>query len=95
MCRQAAGLIQRDAEKKLLLGALSTVPSVEALSMAMAHLGDAATKDEAAFAAVAIGEKIVDQKPGEVAEAMQKVLDATQNRNVIKRGRTVLNKAKQ
>ena len=95
ICRQAAALIQRDEEKKLLLGALSTVPSVEALSMAMAHLDNAATKDEAAFAAVAIGEKIVDQKPGEVADAMQKVLKATENRNVRKLGRAVLNKAKQ
>jgi len=95
MCRQATALIQRDEEKKLLLGALSTVPAVEALSMAMAHLDNAATKDEAAFAAVAIGEKIVEQKPGEVAEAMQKVLKATENRNVRKRGRAVLNKAKQ
>jgi len=94
ICRQAAALTQRGAEKKLLLGALSTVPSLDALSMAMAHLDSAATRDEAAFAAVAIGEKIVDQKPGDVAEAMQKVLDATRNRNVIKRGRAVLNKAK-
>ena len=95
ICRQAAPLAQRDDEKKLLLGALSTVPAVEALSMAMAHLDNAATKDEAAFAAVAIGEKIVDQKPGEVAEAMQKVLKATENRDVRKRGRAVLDKAKQ
>jgi len=95
ICRQAASLTQRDEEKKLLLGALSTVPAVEALSMAMAYLDNAATKDEAAFAAVAISEKIVDQKPGEVADAMQKVLKATENRNVRKRGRTVLNKAKQ
>jgi len=95
ICRQAAALTQRDEEKKLLLGALSTVPAVEALSMAMSHLDNAATKDEAAFAAVAISEKIVDQKPGEVAEAMQKVLKATENRNVRRRGRAVLNKAKQ
>jgi len=95
ICRQATALIQRNEEKKLLLGALSTVPSIEALSMAMSHLDNAATKDEAAFAAVAISEKIVGQKPGEVAGAMQKVLKATENRNVRKRGRNVLNKAKQ
>ena len=95
ICKQAASLIQRDEEKKLLLGALSTIPAVEALSMAMAHLDDPATKDEAAFAAVAIGENIVEQKPREVAEALQKVLKATDNRDVRKRGRAVLNKAKQ
>ena len=95
ICKQADALIQRDEEKKLLLGVLSTVPAIEALSMAMAHLDNPATKDEAAFAAVAIGENIVEQKPREVAEALQKVLKATDNRDVRKRGRAVLNKAKQ
>ncbi len=95
ICKQANALTQRDEEKKLLLGALSTVPAIEALSMAMAHLDNAATKDEAAFAAVAISEKIVEQKPAEVVEALQKVLQATNNRNVRRRGRAVLNKAKQ
>jgi len=95
ICRQAAALIERDEEKKLLLGALSTVPAVEALSMAMGHLDDPATRDEASFAAVAIGEQIVEQKPGEVAEALQKVLKATDNRNVRNRARQILDKAKQ
>ena len=95
MCKEAFALTRRDEEKKLWLGALSTVPAVEALSMAMRHLDNAATKDEAAFAAVAIGEKIANQKPREVIEAMQKVLKATRNRNVNRRGRMVLNKARQ
>jgi len=95
MCREAYGLTQRDEENKLLLGALSTVPAVEALSMAMRHLDNPATRDEAAFAAVAIGEKIANQNPDKVIDAMQKVLKATNNRNVNRRGRMVLNKAKQ
>jgi HEAT repeat protein len=95
MCEQAAALIQRNEEKKLLLGALSTIPSSKALSMAMSHLDEPATRDEASFAAMAISEKIVGQKPGQVAEAMQKVLKATNNRNVRNRARQILNKAKQ
>lgn len=94
MCRNAAVLIQRNEEKKLLLGVLGTVPAAEALSMAMTHLDDPAARNEASFAAVAIGEKIVEQKPGEVADAMLKVMRATKNRNVTRRARTVLNKAK-
>jgi len=94
MCRNAAVLIERNEEKKLLLGALGTVPSAEALSMAMAHLDDPAARNEASFAAIAIGEKIVEQKPVEVADAMQKVMQATKNRNVTRRARAVLNKAK-
>jgi HEAT repeat protein len=94
ICKQATALIQRNEEKKLLLGALSTVPAVEALSMAMEHLDNRSTRDEASFAAVAIGEKIVNQKPREVAEALQKVLKATNNRNVRRRAGQILKKAR-
>jgi HEAT repeat protein len=94
MCRQAAALIQRDEEKKLLLGALSTIPSLEALSMAMSHLDEPATRDEASFAAVAISEKIVEQNPDQVADALEKVLEATDNGNVINRAKQILDKAK-
>jgi len=87
-------LVQRNEEKKLLLGVLATVPAAEALSMAMAHLDNPATKNEASFAAVAISEKIVQQKPGEVAEALQKVIRATNNKDVLRRARAILNKAK-
>jgi hypothetical protein len=41
------------------------------------------------------GEKIVEQKPGDVADAMQKVMQATKNRNVTRRARAILNKAKE
>jgi HEAT repeat protein len=94
MCKEAAAMIQRDEEKKLLLGVLGEVPAVEALSMAMAHLSNPATKDEAAFAAVAIGEKIFEQKPGEVADAVAKVMQVTGNKDVARRARAILNKAR-
>ncbi len=87
-------LVQRNEEKKLLLGVLATVPAAEALSMAMAHLDNPATKNEASFAAVAISEKIVQQKPREVADAMQKVIRATDNKDVLRRARATLDKAK-
>ena len=90
MCKEAAVLVRRNEEKKLLLGVLGGVPAAEALAMAMTYLNDPATKNEASFAAVAISEKIVQQ----VADAMQKVLGATKNRNVTRRARAVLNKAK-
>ena len=94
MCKQAAAMVQRNEERKLLLGALATVPTLEALSMAMTHLDNPATKDEASFAAVAISEKIVQQKPSEVAEALQKVMRATDNKDVTRRARVILKKAK-
>ncbi|UCC97300.1 MAG: hypothetical protein JSW66_15810, partial [Phycisphaerales bacterium] len=94
MCRQAAELVQRNEDKKLLLGVLGTVPSSEALAMAMAHLDDRATRVEASFAAAAISEKIVDQEPDKVIEALQKVLKATDNRNVTRSARQTLGKAR-
>jgi HEAT repeat protein len=93
MCRVANTLVRRDEEKKLLLGVLGTVPTVEALSMAMAHLDNPAIKDEASFAAVAISEKIVDQEPGEVADALQKVMQAMDNKEVTDRAKVILDKA--
>jgi len=96
MCKEAATLIQRNQEKKLLLGVLATVPAAEALSMAMAHLDDPATKDEASFAVVAISEKIV-QSTGladEVADALRKVMRATDNKDVIRRAKVILGKEK-
>ena len=94
MCREAAALVQRNEEKKLLLGALGIVPAAEALSMAMTHLDNPATKEEACFAAVSVSEKIILQKPREVADALQKVLQATKNRDVTRRARKTLDEAK-
>ncbi len=92
MCRQASELIQRNQEKMLLLGVLGTVPSMEAISMAMSHLDDSATKDAAGFAAVAICEKIAQQNPDEVKKALDKVLNATDNKDVTRRAKAVLKK---
>ncbi len=94
MCKQAAGMIQRNEDKKLLLGAMGTVPSAEALAMAMTYLDDEATRAEACFAAVAISEKIVEQNPQQVTEALQKVLKATNNKNVLKIAKQTLQKAR-
>ncbi len=86
-------LIQRDEEKRLLLGSLATVPTSDALELAMAYLDGASTKNEACFAAVAIAEKI-GAKNAAVADAMEKVLKATANNDLKKRARAVLNKAR-
>ncbi len=94
MCKQANVLVRRDEEKKLLLGVLGTVGSAEALSMAMGHLDNAAVKNEACLAAVAISEKIVEQKQVEVLDAMQKVTQATDNEDVKNRAKGILEKAK-
>ncbi|MBN1807337.1 MAG: HEAT repeat domain-containing protein [Sedimentisphaerales bacterium] len=94
MCRQAAALIDRSEEKQLLLGVLGTVASTDGLAMALTYLNDPLVRNEAGFAVVAVCEKIVQQNPDEVADAVGKVLKATNNESIIRRARDVLNKAK-
>ena len=94
MCKQAAALIDRTEEKKLLLGVMGTVTSTDGLAMALTFLDDPMVRNEACFAVIAISNKIVLQNPDEVAEAIGKVLKATNNRNVTRRAKQVLDKAK-
>jgi len=93
MCKAANTLVQRDEEKKILLGVLGTVPAVDTLSIAMAYLDDPTNTDEGSFAAVAISEKIVDREPDKVVAALQKVMKATNNKEVINRAKAILDKA--
>jgi HEAT repeat protein len=94
MCKQAAALIERTEEKKLLLGVMRTVASTDGLAMALTYLNDPMVRNEACFAVIAISDKIVLQNPDEVAEAIGKVLKTTNNRNVTRRAEQVLDKAK-
>jgi HEAT repeat protein len=93
MCKEAMGLAQRDEEKKLALGVLGGVPSPEALAMVAAFLDSPSMKDEAAAAAVAVGDKIAGSQPKQVAEAMKKVLRVTANKDLQKRAEEVLGRA--
>lgn len=95
IARQAGQLVQRDEEKKLLLGALAEAPAAEALAMAVTSLDNPATQNEAMLAVLAISEKIAAQKPAETAAALQKVLDLTENEDIIKRTREILSKLQQ
>jgi len=93
LCKDALSLADRDDEKKLVLGALGGVPSVEALTIVVPFLSNPATKDEAAAAAVAIGEKVAGANAPQVADAMKKALAATANADLQKRAKEVLQKA--
>ncbi len=70
---RAAG---RDAEKKKVLGALSSMASVAAMQMAAEYVGDGGISQEAAFAATAIGERVYGNDPGAVRRAMEKVAES-------------------
>jgi HEAT repeat protein len=59
MCRQAAGMVQSDGEKRLLLGTLGGIDSPEALAIIAPYLSDAAIRREAALASLAIAERLL------------------------------------
>ena len=90
MCKEATALIQGDAEKRLLLSALSNAGDADSLAMVMSHLDNAAIKDEACLAAVSVAERLVTKNPAVVAEAMKKVVKTTKNEGILRRARKVL-----
>lgn len=87
-------LAKRSEEKKLLVGALAKVPSAGSLAIVTPYLNDNTTKQEAAMAAVTISEKIASKKNAQVDDAMNKVLKATNNKDITDRAKIVLNKVK-
>jgi HEAT repeat protein len=93
MCREAGAFLRTDEDAKLLLSVLGHTPSASALGMVLAYLDNPATRDEAGFAAVSIGEAIVSEKPQEVRSALQRVIASTQNQALIERAKVVVQKA--
>lgn len=90
MCKEAAVLVQRDAEKKLLLGALGNASDANSLATVTTFLTDPAAKEEALAAAIAIAERLVSQDPSAAAGAMGSVVKLTGNPDLLKRARRVL-----
>ena len=94
MCRQAMEAATRDQEKRLVLDALTRVPTRAALEMAVAHLDDPGLKEAACAAAVAIAEKVFGAHPAAVADAMQKVAQTTTNAELAGRAKALAGRAK-
>ena len=61
--------------------------------MIVPHLGGPLTED-AAKAAVAIGENIVEEQPGPVADAMQKVVASAKTAEVVAEAKDLLGRSK-
>ena len=90
MCRDAMPLANGPDEKKLLLGALGGVASLDALAMVTPMLDDPLLKNEASAAAVSIGQRLAASQPAEVAKAMKKVLAVAGSRDLRVRAEEVL-----
>jgi HEAT repeat protein len=99
MCRQAADLAQKDEEKKLLLAALGSITSVQALSLITPYLDEAGTKEEAATAALDISDKLLQRKNADTVAArlvqpLDKVALATASPDLAKRAKDLSAQAK-
>ena len=90
MCKEAMSLADRNDEKRVVLGALRNVPTVEAITVVTPFLDTPELTDEAAAAILGIGDKIAQQHPAEVAAAMNKVLAVTKTPNLVEHARAIL-----
>jgi hypothetical protein len=98
MCRQVEGVIERNEEKKLLLGALGNIDSTEALSMIMPYLDEPATRKEASMGALAIAERLL-KAPGaprvasKLIKPLEKVIKVTTDAKTTQRAKGLLKQA--
>jgi len=98
ICRQAAGMIQKTEEKKLLLAALGAITSPEAMTLIVPYVDEAATRDEAAAAAVSVAERLLKGKNAEkvapkLIEPLRKVAQTAANADLAQRAKAALQQA--
>jgi len=99
MCQQATGVVQRDDEKRLLLGTLGKIDTPEAMNVILPYLDDASVRQEAGIAAVTIAERLLRGRgpwpqAAQLVAPLEKVVQATTNDQVAKRAKTLLEQAK-
>ena len=99
MCKQAAGMVQRDEEKRLLLGTLGNIESPDAMNLILPYLSDANLRQEAGLAAVTLAQRLLrgrgpSKVAGQLIEPLEKVTQAVTNDEVAKRAKTLLQQAR-
>jgi len=90
--KELVPLIERAEEKRLLLAALGEIPTADSLVLVAPYLKTDDLKEEAAIAAVAIAEKIVQKNPAQVIAAMRDV--STSDKKLANRARQLLQQAR-
>ncbi|MDP6523522.1 MAG: HEAT repeat domain-containing protein [Kiritimatiellia bacterium] len=83
-------LASRKEEKILVIGALGTVPTEEALKLVAAAMDKPELLEDAGFAAVNIAEKITDGSKAEIKVVMTKVADSIKHERTRERAKKVL-----
>jgi HEAT repeat protein len=94
MSKMAFAAASRDEERELVLDTLTRFPSAQALRMVTPHLGNSSLSEAASKVAVAIGEKIINNDPKLVTDAMTKVVAVTKDQEIAKRANVLISRAK-
>ncbi len=99
MCRNAAEMVRRDDEKRLLLGTLGGIESVDALGVIEPYLTDSATKQEATVASLTIADRLLSRRDAKqyaskLIGTLEKVVQAAPNDNLKQRATKLLEQAR-
>jgi len=94
MCQTALGLADRTEDRQLIVETLGRYPTTTSLALVAAQLDQPALAESAAAAAVAIGQKLVNQEPAEVAQVMQQVLAGPASDDLKQKATRLLDQAK-
>jgi HEAT repeat protein len=99
MCREVEGLLERDDEKRLLLGALGSINTPGAVAMIVPYLDSSGTREEASAAIVGIAERLLKGKnaskfASRLVQPLEKVVQVSTNANVSRKARELLKQAK-
>ncbi len=99
MCREAAAAIDQADDKKLLLGALGRIQSLDSLALIAPHLEDASVREEASAATVAIAEELLkgdDAKrlAARLVEPLERAAKATASDELSRKAQALVQQAK-
>jgi HEAT repeat protein len=94
ICRQAVTMIERTAEKRMLLGAIGRLENVGSLKLIIPYLDDPAVKNEAVTTVMAIVRKRPKSLNTPVAKkALEKVITAADKPAIVKEAKALLKQA--
>ncbi len=90
MLGDAMKLASRSQEKRLVLGAVGSAATPEALALAVSSLDNSSLLEEAGLSAVTIAERIKEGSKDEIRAAMEKVTGSVKNQTTRDRAQKVL-----
>ena len=98
MCRDAAGLLDKPEEKRLLLSALGSMNSSEAVGVILPYVEDSSVRDEAASAVTGIAERALKGNDaakiaGALVQPLKKVAESGASSALVEKANALLRQA--